>query len=42
MRSLNARKPFLSTIGGKVLIGLLVAALLPLDRQHPDLTAPDE
>ena len=30
MRSLNARKPFLSTIGGKVLIGLLVAALLPL------------
>jgi methyl-accepting chemotaxis protein len=30
MRSLPYRKPFISTIGGKVLIGLLVAALLPL------------
>jgi methyl-accepting chemotaxis protein len=30
MRSLPNRKPFFSTIGSKVLIGLLVAALLPL------------
>lgn len=30
MRSVPYRKPFISTIGGKVLIGLLVAALLPL------------
>jgi methyl-accepting chemotaxis protein len=30
MRSLPYRKPFFTTIGGKVLIGLLVAALLPL------------
>ncbi|HEY7349339.1 MAG TPA: methyl-accepting chemotaxis protein [Ktedonobacterales bacterium] len=30
MRSLPYRKPFFSTIGSKVLIGLLVAALLPL------------